>query len=54
MKFIFLILFIFTPSNFIFCLDIYEKKELSSFTNPEKINGFVSNYFTHETFLSNK
>ena len=53
MKFIFLIIFIFTPFNFIFCLDIYEKKELS-FINPEKINGFVSNYFTHETFLSNK
>ena len=53
MKFMFLILCILIKSNFIFCLDIYEKKELSLLTNGEKINGFISNYFTHETFLNN-
>ena len=49
----FLILCIFIKSNFIFCLNIYEKKELLLLTNGEKINGFISNYFTHETFLNN-
>ena len=50
MKFFHFLIIIFLSINFIFSLDLYTKKELS-FTTASEINGFITNYLTHETFL---
>ena len=49
MKIFYLIFFLFTTKDFIFCFNIFENRVI---TSSEKISGIISNYFTHETFLS--
>ena len=49
MKMFYLIFFLIISKNYIFCLNIVENKVISV---SEKVGGIISNYFTHETFLT--